>query len=149
MERPKKVDLPKEFVMQSVNERRRSAPAVVMVILGATLIGAALTGCGGGLAERDVLSKLEAAGLTVERLDESLLTGKQRQRIENPMETVFSAKVSDAAGNSQKMTIIGFRKDFMATSAGYEGVPGFAIRNWFFAGIPNAQIQAQIEVALR
>jgi hypothetical protein len=135
--------------MQALNERRRSAPAVVMVILGATLISAALTGCGGGLSENDVLSKLEAAGLTVERLDESLLTTKQRQRIENPMETVLSVKISDAAGNSQKMTIIGFKKDFMATSAGYEGVPGFAVRNCFFAGIPNAQIQTQIEAALR
>jgi hypothetical protein len=135
--------------MQTLNERRCAAPAVVMVILGATLMGAAITGCGGGLSESDVLSKLEAAGLTVERLDESLLTMKQRQRIENPMETVLSVNVSDAAGNSQKMTIIVFSKDFMATSAGYEGVPGFAVRNCFFAGIPEADIQTQIEAALR
>ena len=137
--------------MQALNERRRFVPAAVMFILGAalTLSGAALTGCGGGLSESDVLSKLEAAGLTVERLDESLLTSKQRQRIENPMETVLSVNVSDAAGNSQKMTIIGFKKDFMATSAGYEGVPGFAVRNFFFAGVPDGEIQAQIEAAMQ
>ena len=82
-------------------------------------------------------------------LDESLLTGAQRQRIENPMETVFSAKVSDGSGHTQTMTFIQFGKEFMAAAAAYEGVPGFAVGSWYFAGIPNAEIQAQIETALK
>lgn len=111
----------------------------------------ALVGCGGGaLSETDVLSQLEAAGLTVERLDESLLTNAQRQRIENPMESVSSVRVSDREGNSQTMTFIQFSKDFMAQSAAYEGVPGFAIRNWYFAGVVKSpEIRSAIETALQ
>ena len=137
--------------MQALNVRRRFGPATMMIKLGVALmlIGGALTGCSGGLSESDVFAKLEAAGLTVEKLSENLLTNRQRQRIENPMETVLPVKVSDSNGNSQKMTIIWFDKAFMAESAKYEGVPGFVVGNIFFAGIPNPQIEAQIEAALQ
>jgi hypothetical protein len=115
------------------------------------LICGGLVGCGGGgLTEAEVLSRLEAAGLTVERLDDSLLTNAQRQRIEHPMEIVFSVQVSDGEGHSQQMTFIQFGRDFMAESAGYEGVPGFQVGNWYFAGVVQSpEIRSAIEAALQ
>jgi hypothetical protein len=57
--------------------------------------------------------------------------------------------VADAAGHSQKMTLVGFDRDWKADHAKQEGVPGFVVRNWFFVGVVTApQIQSQIEGAL-
>ncbi len=137
--------------MQPPLARRRSGSVTSKTLLCLFLMCGGLVGCSGdGLTEADVLSRLEAAGLTVERLDESLLTNAQRQRIEHPMETVYSVRVSDAEGNGQTMTFIQFDRDFMAESAGYEGVPGFQVRNWYFAGAVQApEIRSAIEAALQ
>jgi hypothetical protein len=106
-------------------------------------------GCSNALSESEVLSKLQAAGLTIERLDESLLTKQQRQRIEAQPETVFSVHVSDAEGHRQTMTFVGFERDWQAEHAKDEGVPGFVVHNWFFVGpVLVPQIQSQIEDAL-
>ena len=134
--------------MQVLDECRRYTLAAAQVLLCATLVFGALAGCTSNLSEKEVLSQLEAAGLKVERLNESLLTVKQRQRIESEPETVFSVRVSDAAGQSQSMTLVQFDKDWKATHAKNEGIPGFVVRNWFFVGIVNQQMQTQIEAAL-
>ena len=121
----------------------------VQAVLCAALVCGALASCSNNLSETEVLSKLQAAGLTVERLDESLLTNQQRQRIESEPETIFAVQISDAAGNSQTMTLVGFDQDWKAQHAKQEGVPGFVVRNWFFVGVVTApQIQSQIEAAL-
>ena len=137
--------------MQTPFERRRFGSVTGKTLMCLILACGGLVGCsGGGLTETEVLSRLEAAGLTVERLDESLLTNAQRQRIEHPMENVYSVQVSDAEGHSQTMTFIQFDKDFMAESAGYEGVPGFQVGNWYFAGVVQSpEIRTAIEAALR
>jgi hypothetical protein len=135
--------------MQVLDHRRRFVLRTMAVLLCSALCGS-LTGCSNNLSESDVLSKLEAAGLTVERLSESLLTSKQRQRIEHEPETVLSVRVSDAAGNSQSLALVGFDQDWKADRAKDEGVPGFVVRNWFFAGgVTAPQIQSQIEAALQ
>jgi hypothetical protein len=137
--------------MQTPVERRRLGSVTQKTLVSLILVCGGLVGCGGGgLTEADVLSRLEAAGLTVERLDENLLTNAQRQRIEHPMETVYSVQVSDGEGNGQAMTFIQFDRDFMAESAGYEGVPGFQVRNWYFAGVVQSpEIRSAIEAALQ
>jgi hypothetical protein len=110
---------------------------------------AALAGCSNGLSESDVLSKLEASGLTIERLNDNLLTQRQRQRIENDPETVLSVNISDAEGHSQTLTLVGFEHDWQADHAKDEGVPGFVVRNWLFVGVVTApDIQARIEGTL-
>ena len=135
--------------MQIPDRRRRFAPRVLGALLCATFACVALAGCSNNLSESEVLSKLQAAGLTVERLKDNLLTRKQRQRIENDPETVFSVRVTDAAGNTQTMTLVGFDRDWKAERARDEGVPGFVVRNWFFAGTVTApEIMSQIEGAL-
>jgi outer membrane murein-binding lipoprotein Lpp len=109
-----------------------------------------LAGCSNNLSEDEVVSKLEAAGLTMERLNESLLTYAQRQRIENDPETVISVRITDADGRSQTLTLVGFDLDWKADNAKYEGVPGFVVRNWLFAGVVSVpEIQKQIESALK
>ena len=136
--------------MRNLVHRRFFIPRPVEALLFMIVACGVLTGCSNNLSESDVLSKLKAAGLTVERLDESLLTYAQRQRIEAEPETVFSVRVSDAAGHSQNMTLVGFSHDWKAVNALKEGVPGFAVRNWLFAGVVSApEIQQQIESALQ
>ena len=71
-------------------------PHAVKVLLCVAVACAALAGCSNGLSEGDVVSKLEAAGLTIEKLNDNLLTQRQRQRIENDPETVLSVRISDA-----------------------------------------------------
>ena len=138
-----------EFAMQVPDHRRRLAPRLLGVLLGATLACGALGGCSNNLSESDVLSKLQEAGLTIERLDQSLLTSQQRQRIESEPHTIFSVRVSDPEGHSQTMTLVGFDRDWKADHAKDEGVPGFVVRNWFFVGVVTApQIQSRIEAAL-
>jgi hypothetical protein len=110
----------------------------------------ALAGCANkNLSEDDVLSQLRAAGLTVERLEENLITYEQLQRIEAETVTVFSVHVSDAAGQGKSITLVQFDRDWKAAAVGDEGVPGFAVRNWFFVGAGiNQQLRTQIEAAL-
>ena len=136
--------------MQVPDHRRRFAPRALGALLFATLACGALAGCSNNnLSESELLSKLEAAGLTVERLSESLLTNKQRQRIESTPETIISVRVSDAEGHSQKMALVGFDRDWKADHAKEEGVPGFVVRNWFFVGkVTSPEIVSQIEGAL-
>ena len=135
--------------MHVLSGSRLSVPFAVQTLLCVTLVCGTLVGCGQNLSESDVLSKLEAAGLTVERLDERLLTRAQRQRIESQPETIFSVRVSDASGNSQSMTLVEFDKDWKAVSAIEEGVPGFVVRNWLFVGVVTSeQIHSQIVTAL-
>ena len=136
--------------MRNLGLRRCFILPFVEALLFVTLACCVLTGCSNNLSESDVLSKLEAAGLTVERLDESLLTYAQRQRIESEPETIFSVNVSDAAGHSQNMTLVSFSHDWKAQNALSEGVPGFSVRNWLFAGVVSApEIQEQIIRALQ
>jgi len=136
--------------MRNLGLRRCFILRFVEALLCVTLACCVLTGCSNNLSESDVLSKLKEAGLTVERLDESLLSYAQRQRIESDPETVFSVRVSDAAGHSQNMTLVGFDHDWKAENALKEGVPGFAVRNWLFAGVVSApEIQKQIISALQ
>lgn len=135
--------------MQILTHRCCFISRPVKALLCLTMACGLIAGCSNNLSETDVLSKLQAAGLTVEKLDESILTHKQRQRIESEPETILSVRVSDAAGHSQTMTLVGFDHDFHAKHAKGEGVPGFVIRNWLFAGEVTApQIQSQIESAL-
>ena len=136
--------------MRILSHRRCFIPRPVEALLCLTVACGVLAGCSNNFSETDVLSKLQAAGLTVERLDHSLLTQKQRQRIESEPETTLSVRVSDAAGHSQTMTLVGFDHDWMAEHAKGEGVPGFVVRNWLFAGEVTApQIQSQIESVLQ
>lgn len=122
----------------------------LFALLWVAVASTTLAGCSNNLSEDEVLSKLEASGLSIERLDENLLTNKQRQRIESQPETVLSVRISDADGRSQTLTLVGFERDWQAEHAKDEGVPGFVLRNWFFVGVVTApQIQAQIEGALR
>ncbi len=136
--------------MRIPGHHRCFIPRPVEALLCVIVACGVLASCSNNLSETDVLSKLQAAGLTVEKLDESILTHKQRQRIESEPETILSVRVSDAAGNSQNMTLVGFGHDFHAKHAKGEGIPGFVIRNWLFAGEVTApQIQSQIESALQ
>jgi hypothetical protein len=128
---------------------RLFVPHAVKALLCVTVACAALAGCSNGLSESDVLSKLEASGLTIEKLNDNLLTQRQRQRIENDPETVLSVRISDAEGHSQTLTLVGFAHDWQADHAKDEGVPGFVVRNWFFVGVVKVpDIQARIEGAL-
>ena len=136
--------------MRNLGLRRCFILRFVEALLCVTLACCVLTGCSNNLSESNVLSKLEAAGLTVERLDKLLLTNAQRQRIESEPEMIFSIRVSDADGHSQTMTLVGFDHDWKAENALGEGVPGFAVRNWLFAGVVSApEIQRQIISALQ
>ena len=98
--------------MRSLDHRRCFIPLPVKVLLCVIVLCVVLASCSNNLSETDVLSKLQAAGLTIERLDESLLTKAQRQRIESDPETVISVRLSDADGHSQTMTLVGFSHDW-------------------------------------
>lgn len=136
--------------MRNLGLRRRFIPRSLVALMCLIMACGIIAGCSNNLSESDVLSKLKAAGLTVERLDESLLTYAQRQRIESEPETIFSVRVSDADGHSQTMTVVGFSHDWKAGNALKEGVAGFAVRNWLFAGVVSApEIQKQIQSALQ
>ena len=80
----------------------------LFALLWVAVASTTLAGCSNNLSEDEVLSKLEASGLSIERLDENLLTNKQRQRIESQPETVLSVRISDADGRSQTLTLVGF-----------------------------------------
>jgi hypothetical protein len=133
----------------SIPGRRLFVSHAVKALLCVTVACAALAGCSNGLSESDVLSKLEASGLTIEKLNDNLLTQRQRQRIESQPETILSVRVSDAAGQTQTLTLVGFERDWQAEHAKDEGVPGFVVRNWLFVGVVTApDIQARIEGTL-
>ena len=136
--------------MRNLDHRRCFIPHPVNVLLCVIVLCVVLVSCSNNLSETDVLSKLQAAGLTIERLDESLLTKAQRQRIESDPETVISVRVSDADGHSQTMTLVGFNHDWQAEHAIQEGVSGFLIRNWVFVMLTTVpQIRSKIESALQ
>jgi len=136
--------------MRNLGLHRCFIPRFVEALLCVTVACCVLVGCSNNLSETEVLSKLQAAGLTVERLDELLLTYAQLQRIESEPEMIVSVRVSDADGHSQTMTLVGFDHDWKAENALREGVPGFAVRNWLFAGVVSApEIQRQIVSALQ
>jgi hypothetical protein len=68
---------------------------------------------------------------------------------ESQPETILSVRVSDAAGQTQTLTLVGFERDWQAEHAKDEGVPGFVVRNWLFVGVVTApDIQARIEGTL-
>ena len=136
--------------MRSLDHRRCFIPHPVKVLLCVIVLCVVLASCSNNLSETDVLSKLQAAGLTIERLDESLLTKAQRQRIESDPETVISVRLSDADGHSQTMTLVGFSHDWKAENAIQEGVSGFHVRNWVFVMLVTVpQIRSKIESALQ
>lgn len=136
--------------MGNPGHRRWFIPHNVIKLFCVTAACCIFAGCSNNLSEEDVLTKLEAAGLTLERLNESLLTNAQRQRIENDPEIVISVRITDVNGRSQTMTLVGFDHDWKADHAKYEGVPGFVVRNWLFAGVVSVpEIQSKIESALQ
>lgn len=136
--------------MRNLDHRCCFIPHLVKVLLCVIVLCVVLASCSNNLSETDVLSKLQAAGLTIERLDETLLTKAQRQRIESDPETVISVHVSDTDGHSETMTLVGFSHDWQAEHAIQEGVSGFHVRNWLFVMLVRApQIQSKIESALQ
>ena len=136
-------------MMQMLNERRRSPLGAAKILLCAMLMCGVVAGCGSkNFSEADLLARLQAAGVTVERLQETLITSKQIQRIESEHVGMFSARVSNAAGHNQVMTLIQFDKDWKAAAVGEEGVVGFAVRNWYFVGGTDRELRTQIEGAL-
>ena len=140
----------KEFTMRYLGLCRCFLPHFMKALLLLAVVFGILTGCSKNLSESDVLSKLEAAGLTVERLNETVLTYAQRQRIEAEPESIFSVKLTNKEGQSETMTLVSFSHDWKAENALKEGVAGFAVRNWLFAGIVSVpEIQNQIISALK
>jgi hypothetical protein len=114
-----------------------------------TLVCGGLVGCGSAnLSEADLMTQLGASGLNVERLAEPTITSKQRDRLGAEPQTMFSIRVTDGSGSSQSMTLVQFDKDWKASAVGDEGVPGFAIQNWYFVGTVSQNIRNQIQAAL-
>lgn len=94
------------------------------------------------------MARLEASSLTIERLAESTITSKQRDRLGAEPTAMFSIRVSDASGSSQTMTLVQFDKDWQAAAVAEEGVHGFVVHNWYVVGVVSSQIRSQIEAAL-
>ena len=120
--------------MQMLHESRRFTLGAAKALLCAALLFGGFAGCGN-------------TNLS-EKLRESLLTSKQRQRIESEPEAILSVRVSDADGHGQSMALVQFDKDWKAQHAKDEGIPGFVVRNWLFVGNINQQLIDQIKVAL-
>lgn len=134
----------------SVGANMRSINASVHVGLCLTLLCVGLVGCGKNdtMSEADLMARLEASDLTIERLTEATITSKQRDRLGAEPTAMFSIRVSDATGSSQTMTLVQFDKDWQAAAVADEGVHGFVIHNWYVVGVVSAQIRSQIEAAL-
>jgi len=128
--------------------RSCSGRIVAAVAILAVSIGAGLVGCGGGnLSEADIVAKLEATGLEVEKLPRPTWTRNQRERVEQAPGMVFSLKLTDD-GQHQEVTVLGFDAEWKADGVAPDGVPGFAVGKWFFVGEIGQNFRSKIETAL-
>jgi hypothetical protein len=137
--------------MHLLKEKAHSGLMFALAVVFTTAVCAGVAGCGSsGLSEADVISKMEASGLSVEKLPEPVWTRKQRERVEARPETILSVRVTDEAGLSKVLTLLGFDAEWKASRVGPAGVPGFAVKNWFFVGTGIGQeIRTEIETALQ
>lgn len=136
--------------MQVSKKWRRSGCLLAQAVVCVTVICAGLVGCGSSnLSEADVISKLQASGLSVEKLPQPVWSSKQRERVEARPETIFSVRVSHA-DQSQVLTCLGFDAEWKASRVGPTGVPGFIVGKWFFVGSGiGPEIKTKVETALR
>lgn len=130
---------------QSRASRLVAAATVIVVSAGASLIGC---GGGGNLSEADVVAKLQATGLKVEKLPRPTWTRSQRERVEQEPESVFSLKLTDG-DQHQEVTLLGFDAEWKAEGVAPDGVPGFAVGKWFFVGEIGQSFREKIEAALQ
>ena len=121
------------------------------LIAALIVVAAACSGGGGsessGPTESELITKLEAGGLKVDRLD-GMLSQEQRDKLPTEPKSMFSARISDAHGNTEPMTFVELNNEEDATEAAtYQN--GFAVGNWFVVGIVSNHMKHHVEGALR
>lgn len=121
------------------------------VALAAVLIAAA-GACRGnpveGYDEAQLIERLSAAGLSLERRERTAITARELELLPAEPISMFSARVSDAAGSSQIMTFLQFESVAAAGQADQEDLNGFAAANWFVLGIVSNDFVDRIRGAL-
>jgi hypothetical protein len=121
--------------------------------MGVALLVCGLSvGCGGGttshnVSEDQLMSLFEANHMTVERLDETLMTEHQLSRLKVQPVQMIAANITDAHDQSAEVTLLEFRNEEEAI--GVAGVSGMAARNWFVAGVLNQHMRSHIRHALQ
>lgn len=121
------------------------------VALAAVLIATA-GACRGnpveGYDEAQLIERLSAAGLSLERREPTAITVRELELLPAEPISMFSARVSDGAGNSQTMTFLQFESFAVADQADRENLNGFAAANWFVLGIVSSDFVDRIRGAL-
>jgi hypothetical protein len=105
-------------------------------------------GCTAGeptLSKDDLLSRMEAAGLRVEPLDDAGLPTDAIAELPEEPTQAFLVRVSDGQGNSTAMTFTEF--DSSEKTGRIRGVNGFPVRNWFVVGIVSNDFRDAIQAA--
>lgn len=108
----------------------------------------ALSACSRGMSAAEVVSQLKERGFTVERLEKTLVSQRDLDRLPEPRE-MFSIQISDEQGNRDRMTLLCFKNESQAAEADRARVNGFAAGNCFFAGIIPNHFKDPIKEALR
>lgn len=129
----------------------------VFLFLGITLLG-----CGSqpqglpekpppppNLSETEVLNRFQDYRLSFEREKKTRIFPSQHKKLPSEPVTMFTIRIKDDKGNSERMTLIQFDNYEDPKTFKKQKINGFPVRNWFFLGIINNYFKQRVEEALQ